>query len=257
MSPLLEVKDVSVGYVRRGRRTQALRDVGIEISPGEVLGVVGESGSGKSTLARCITGLIAPDVGEIRFAGERISQRRSKQQRRRIQMVFQDPRSALNPRMTVFQLIEEGWLTHRGIAPTDPRTAAGELLEDVGLGVDLLDRRQSQLSGGQAQRIGIARALAVQPDLLLCDEAVSALDVSVQTQVLGLLARIRRDLELTMMFISHDLGVVRQIADRVAVMYLGEIVEVGSVDDIFEKPRHSYTRTLLDAALDLSRERIQ
>lgn len=252
MSQLLQIENVSLDYVRRGRRTHALRNVSLDIAAGEVLGIVGESGSGKSTLARCVTGLATPDRGEIRFGGERLDRRRSIQQRRHIQMVFQDPRSALNPRMSVFRLIEEGWRTHRDIAPHDARAAAAELLRNVGLDPALLSRRQSQLSGGQAQRVGIARALAVSPDLLICDEAVSALDVSVQTQVLELLARIRRELDLTMMFISHDLGVIRRIADRVAVMYLGEVVEVGDVDEIFERPEHPYTRTLLDAALDLA-----
>ncbi len=253
MTTLLSVDGLDLSYTRAGRTTRAVRDVSFEVAAGEVLAVVGESGSGKSSLAKCIVGLAQPDRGAIELAGAPLGRRRrSKEERRRVQMVFQDPRSALDPRMTVFSLIDEGWRTHRSIAPTDRRAAAGALLESVGLDPLLLDRRPSQISGGQAQRVSIARALAVEPELLVCDEAVSALDVSVQTQVLALLAEIRTRLKLTMVFITHDLGVVRRIADRVAVMYLGEIVEIGPVDEVFAAPEQEYTRTLLSAALDLA-----
>lgn len=252
-STLLRVAGLDLSYTRAGRTTRAVRDVSFEVAAGEVLAVVGESGSGKSSVAKCIVGLARPDRGTVELAGTPLSRgRRSKEERRRIQMVFQDPRSALDPRMTVFTLIDEGWRAHRAIAPTDRRAAAAALMDSVGLDPALLDRRPSQISGGQAQRVSIARALAIEPELLVCDEAVSALDVSVQTQVLALLADIRRRLNLAMLFITHDLGVVRLIADRVAVMHQGEIVEMGSVDDVFAAPRQEYTQTLLAAALDLA-----
>lgn len=186
------------------------------------------------------------------MSGADITHRRSREQRRSMQMVFQDPRSSLNPRMSVFEQIEEGWRTHKAIRPDAPREVASELLARVGLGAAYLDRRPSELSGGQAQRVSIARALAVSPRLLICDEAVSALDVSVQTQVLKLLAEIRAELNLAMIFISHDLGVVRQISDRVAVMYRGEIVEMEPVETLFQNPRHDYSRSLLGSALDMA-----
>ncbi|HEY4200835.1 MAG TPA: ATP-binding cassette domain-containing protein [Devosiaceae bacterium] len=251
---LLDVEQVNFSYHRAGMRTHAVRDVSLHVGVGEVLGIVGESGCGKSSLARLLVGLAQPTTGRIALDGTELAGHRSRAQRRAVQMVFQDPRSALNPRMSVFQLLDEGWRTHPDIAPVDRRKAAAELVDKVGLDPILLGRTPSQLSGGQAQRVSIARALAISPRLLICDEAVSALDVSVQTQVLKLLADIRRDMNLSMIFISHDLGVVRQISDRVAVMYLGEIVETGPTQEVFENPRHDYTRQLVSAALDLSTE---
>jgi ABC-type glutathione transport system ATPase component len=250
--PLLAVDRLTLSYARAGRTTLAVDEVSLAVKRGEVLAVVGESGSGKSSLARCIVGLAHPDSGTIELEGSPLGRRRAKEQRRRVQMVFQDPRSALDPRMSVFALLDEGWRTHPSTAPADRRGEAGRLLQSVGLGPELLDRRPSQISGGQAQRVSIARALAVGPELLVCDEAVSALDVSVQTQVLALLAEIRERLQLTMLFITHDLGVVRRIADRVAVMHRGRVVETGTVDDVFRAPTQEYTRELLSAALDLS-----
>jgi ABC-type glutathione transport system ATPase component len=252
VSDILAVKGLDFSYVRQGRRTRAVKDASLAVGRGEVLGIVGESGCGKSSLARLLVGLARPDAGTITLMGETLSRHRSREQRRAMQMVFQDPRSALNPRMSVFELIEEGWKTHPGIAPPDRRAEAAALIGRVGLEPALLGRRPAQLSGGQVQRVGIARALAVRPELLICDEAVSALDVSVQTQVLKLLAEIRRDLRLAMIFISHDLGVVRQISDRVAVMHQGEIVETGAAEQIFEAPAHPYTKALVSAALDLA-----
>lgn len=254
MSPLLAVEDLNFSYVRAGRRTEAVKGVSLTLDKGEVLGIVGESGCGKSSLARCLVGLARPDSGRIDLGGVGLGPRRSRDQHRTMQMVFQDPRSALNPRMSVFDLVNEGWSTHPSIAPADRRRAAAELIGKVGLEPMFLERRPSELSGGQAQRVGIARALAVAPELLICDEAVSALDVSVQTQVLQLLAQIRRELDLAMIFISHDLGVVRQISDRVAVMHAGVIVETGPSEAIFEAPQHAYTRELVSAALDLATE---
>jgi ABC-type glutathione transport system ATPase component len=251
-SALLSVEHLNLTYVRGNRRTHAVKDVSVEVATGEVLGIVGESGCGKSSLARCLAGLAHPESGRILLAGQELGGHRSRAQHRAMQMVFQDPRSALNPRMSVFDLVAEGWRTHRNTAPSKPREAAAALLQRVGLDAELLDRRPGALSGGQAQRVAIARALAVSPELLICDEAVSALDVSVQTQVLALLADIRRQMRLTMIFISHDLGVVRQISDRVAVMYFGEIVEIGPAEEVFDRPRHVYTQKLLSAALDLA-----
>ncbi|WP_323013134.1 ABC transporter ATP-binding protein [Devosia sp.] len=249
---LLRVEALNFAYVRGSGRVPAVRAVDLALAQGEVLGIVGESGSGKSSLARCLVGLSRPDSGSIMLDGAVLGRRRTREQHRIMQMVFQDPRSSLNPRMNVFRQIEEGWRTHVLVRPADPREAAAALLERVGLSAEYLDRRPAQLSGGQAQRVSIARALAVSPRLLICDEAVSALDVSVQTQVLALLAEIRRELNLAIIFISHDLGVVRQISDRVAVMYLGQVVETGPVEEIFERPRHAYTRTLLGSALDMA-----
>lgn len=251
-TPLLKVEALNFSYFRGGQRTHAVKSVDLILARGEVLGIVGESGCGKSSLARCLVGLSQPDSGSISLSAEQLGRRRRREQHRAIQMVFQDPRSSLNPRMTVFQQINEGWKTHPEVSPPDARKAASDLLARVGLRPEHLDRRPEELSGGQAQRVSIARALAVSPQLLICDEAVSALDVSVQTQVLSLLAEIRRDLNLAIIFISHDLGVVRQISDRVAVMYFGEIVETGETETVFEQPSHDYTRQLLSAALDLT-----
>ena len=250
----LQVEGLDFSYMRGGERTHAVKSVDFSLARGEVLGVVGESGCGKSSLARLLVGLARPDAGRILLAGQDITGARSRAQRRLMQMVFQDPRSALNPRMSLFEQINEGWRTHPEIAPDNRRAAAADLLGQVGLDAGLLDRRPSQISGGQAQRVSIARALSVSPELLICDEAVSALDVSVQTQVLRLLADIRERMQLSMIFISHDLGVVRQISDRVAVMYFGEVVELGATEQVFERPAHDYTRQLVSAALDLATE---
>ncbi len=250
--PIFSAENLEFAYHRGGHRTRAVKSVSFTVDEGEILGVVGESGCGKSSLARLIAGLSKPDAGTLNLAGEHLPYRRSRKQRRDVQMVFQDPRSALNPRMSIFQLVSEGWLTHPEIAPENQRIAAGELLAKVGLSADLLDRQPDQISGGQAQRVGIARALAVSPRLLICDEAVSALDVSAQTQVLRLLADIREQMQLAIIFISHDLGVVRQISDRVAVMYFGEIVELARTEDVFEHPAHDYSRHLVSAALDIN-----
>lgn len=249
---LLRVEGLDFSYARDGRRFAAVRSVDLTVGESEVLGIVGESGCGKSSLARCLVGLTRPDRGTIALGGTALTYNRSREQRRSMQMVFQDPRSSLNPRMSVFEQIEEGWRTHPAIRPADPRKVAASLLSRVELSEAYLDRRPSELSGGQAQRVSIARALAVSPRLLVCDEAVSALDVSVQTQVLKLLYQIREEMNLAMIFISHDLGVVRQISNRVAVMYEGKIVETGPVEDVFQNPQHDYSRALLSSALDMA-----
>ncbi len=205
-------------------------------------------------MARCVTGLVRPDAGTLTFGGRPLERagRRSGELRRAIQMVFQDPRSSLNPRMTVASVIGEAWRTHPAAAPPgDREEALRRLLADVGLDGEVARRRAGELSGGQCQRVSIARALAVSPELLVCDEAVSALDVSVQAQILRLLVELRGTHRLALLFITHDLGVVRQIADRVAVMRRGVIVEEGPAEQVLGNPRHEYTRALLDAALDL------
>jgi peptide/nickel transport system ATP-binding protein/oligopeptide transport system ATP-binding protein len=254
---LLEARALDISYSRRGRRGadhRIVRDVAFSLRQGEVLALVGESGSGKTTVARAIVGLVRFD-GELRFGADGISLsgHRSHELRRQIQMVFQDPRSSLNPRMTVESIVREAWRTHPAAAPKgDPRAEIVRLLDRVGLAEAVLDRRPGQLSGGQCQRVSIARALALHPRLIVCDEAVSALDVSVQAQILRLLLDLKQSFGISLLFITHDLGVVRQIADSVAVMEKGEIVEQGATEAVFTAPRHPYTRALLDAALDLN-----
>jgi len=233
----------------RARRVHAVRSVSLSIRRGETLGIVGESGSGKSTLARCITRLVDPDAGQIRIDDLDIAtlgQRALRSARRRMQMVFQDPYGSLDPRKTVGKLIAEGPIVH-GAPPAQARAKAQELLELVGLDKRALDRFPHEFSGGQRQRIGLARALALDPDILVLDEPVSALDVLVQEQVLRLLADIRRRLGLTMLFITHDLRVACQVCDRIAVMRRGEVVESGLVARVFERPEHPYTQELLAA----------
>jgi peptide/nickel transport system ATP-binding protein len=241
----------SGGSLFRGgaRRVDALVSVSFDIHRGETLGIVGESGSGKSTVARCITRLLEADAGAICVDGidiAKLSQRELRPVRRRLQMVFQDPFGSLNPRRTVGQLISEGPIVH-GTAAAAAWSSALELLELVGLDRRAADRFPHEFSGGQRQRIGLARALALQPEILVADEPVSALDVSVQAQVLRLLADIRSRLGLTVLFITHDLRVASQVCDSVAVMLRGEIVEFGSIAEVYANPKHAYTRELLAA----------
>ncbi|GAA2348797.1 ATP-binding cassette domain-containing protein [Dactylosporangium salmoneum] len=231
----------------RRREIQAVAGVDLTVTAGETVGLVGESGSGKSTLARTIVGLERARRGRITFDGADVTRGWPRGLRRNVQMVFQDPRSSLNPRMRIGDIVAEGLRAQRGSASDD----VAKLLEQVGVDPALAGRRPAELSGGQCQRVAIARALALRPRLLVCDEAVSALDVSVQAQILALLADLRTELGLTMLFISHDLGVVRQLADRVAVMYRGRIVEQGPAEQVYEEPSHEYTRSLLASALEL------
>ncbi len=257
-TPILELRDVSktfttrLGLVRRLARAagavvqqdvvRAVDDVGIVVGRGEVVGLVGESGCGKSTLARIAAGLMPASSGEVRFHGMKGPPSSPGLE---VQMVFQDPMSSLNPRLRVRRIVGEAPRKHDIVTSREVETYLDELLERVGLDASYKDRLPHQFSGGQRQRIGIARALAVKPDVLICDEAVSALDVSIQAQILNLLMDLREQLNLSILFISHDLGVVRHISDRVVVMYLGRIVESAPSDALFFSPNHPYTRALL------------
>ncbi|WP_258186514.1 dipeptide ABC transporter ATP-binding protein [Cereibacter changlensis] len=248
--PLLKVEGLSKHY----GAFQALKGVSFRIMPGETVAVVGESGSGKSTLARALLRLDEPSGGQALYKGRDLVTMVPKELfglRRQIQMVFQDPTQSLNPRMSVYQLIAEAWAIHPEILPRPKwRERVADLLTKVGLSPDMAQRYPHQFSGGQRQRIAIARALALEPRLIICDEAVSALDVSIQAQIIALLEGLRREFGLSYLFIAHDLPVVRDFADRVIVMKQGEIVEEGAVRQIFEAPRHPYTRALLAAGLD-------
>src|SRR5439155_16837621 len=219
----------------------------VEVGKGEALGLVGESGCGKPTLGRCIVGLYVPTAGEIRYEGTQLPARRDTATRRRIQMVFQDPYSSLNPRMTVRQTLGELLRAHEMVPKRQVEARCRELLDVVGLGARALEAYPRQFSGGQRQRVSIARALALEPELLVADEPVSALDVSVQATVLNLLEELRERLGLTLLLIAHNMAVVRHVCDRVAVMYLGRIVEAAPTDELFRNPRHPYTDGLLRA----------
>ncbi|MEU5401321.1 ABC transporter ATP-binding protein [Streptomyces sp. NPDC005963] len=250
VAPLLEVRSVDKVFPGpRGTRRTAVADVSLDLRPGEALGLVGESGSGKSTLARMILGLTPPDSGDIRLASAPWSSVRERDRRARrhdIQLVPQDALSAFDPRWDVARIIAEG-MAPAGLGHARQHARTVELLQRVGLGPEHLERRPLALSGGQRQRVAIARALAPRPKLLVCDEPVSALDVSVQAQVLGLLRELQESLGLALLFISHDLAVVREVCARVLVMKDGQVVEEGPVEDVFATPSHPYTRTLLEA----------
>ncbi len=257
-TPLLTVEHLKVAYpirssilMRKIGEKLAVSDVNFDIRPGETVGLVGESGSGKSTIARAVIGLIPASDGVIRFEGQditRLSLRQMKHMRREMQMIFQDPYASLNPRLTVRDIIAEAWRVHSGVVPRDKWTAeAKALMERVGLNPDYSNRYPHQFSGGQRQRIGISRALALRPKLIICDEAVSALDVSVQAQVLNLLEDLQSDLGLSYLFISHDLSVIEHLCDRVLVLNRGVVVEEGTALELFENPQDSYTRALLAA----------
>ena len=225
----------------------AVEGVTLEVAQGETLGLVGESGCGKSTLGRVAAGILPPTGGTAELAGAPVMAG-GRKRTTRIQMVFQDPFASLNPRMRVGDTISEGPIAHRLVSRAESAGDVTRWLLAVGLDAAAAQRFPHQFSGGQRQRVAIARALAMRPDALVCDEPVASLDVSIQAQIINLFLQLRRDLQLTMLFISHDLGVVRHVSDRVAIMYLGRIVEVGPTEGIFVAPRHPYTRALLDSA---------
>jgi oligopeptide/dipeptide ABC transporter ATP-binding protein len=242
---------ITEGLFRREIGTvKAVDGVDLEIGRGETLGLVGESGCGKSTLGRVILGLEPPTEGRVLFDGQDLSSVRGEnlhQVRRRMQIIFQDPYSSLNPRQTVGRIIGEGLLIHNLGTPVEQKEAVRHIMEVVGLRPEHINRYPHEFSGGQRQRIGIARALALHPELVICDEPLSALDVSIQAQVINLLKDLQQEFNLTYLFISHDLSVVRHISDRVAVMYLGQVVELAEAVELFSNPSHPYTRALLEA----------
>ncbi|WP_238008509.1 oligopeptide/dipeptide ABC transporter ATP-binding protein [Dactylosporangium sp. AC04546] len=256
MTPLLQVRDLAVDFKvpRRGSllpaRLRAVSGVDLDIRRGEIIGVVGESGCGKSTTGRAILQLLRPSRGSVTFDGTELTTlpgRRMRAMRRRMQMIFQDPYASLNPRMSIGELIEEPLLVHADLSAAGRRAKAQETMRLVGLSDRWHDRYPHEFSGGQRQRVGIARALVSGPDFVVADEPVSALDVSVQAQIVNLLEQLQEELGLTMMFIAHDLAVVRHLCDRIAVMYLGAVVEVGECDELYQSPRHPYTKALLSA----------
>lgn len=257
MSALLSVRDLKMYFPVRGgvllRQTGAVKavdGVSLDIHAGETLGLVGESGCGKSTLGKVIVRLENPTAGTVYFDGRDITHTRSsalKPMRRELQMMFQDPVESLNARHSVREIIEEPLIIHRIGNAAERRLKVNELLDRVGLQQTAADRYPFEFSGGQRQRIGIARAIALNPKMIICDEPVSALDVSVQSQVMNLLLELQREMGLSYLFIAHDLAVVKHISDRVAVMYLGKIVELASSEAIYQRPKHAYTKALLSA----------
>ncbi|WP_281995515.1 ABC transporter ATP-binding protein [Ruegeria faecimaris] len=265
MTALMQIRDLhlrfpmgrSIGDVisrRPGREVRALNGVSLDLTRGETLGVVGESGCGKSTLARCIVRLHKPSDGSIYFEGQDIFDGEIKADRtynRRVQMMFQDPYSSLNPRMTTEQILAEALSVHNMRPEAEIPDRVAELLDLVRLPKDAQDKLPHEFSGGQRQRIAIARALAVEPEVLIADELVSALDVSVQAQVVNLLLDLQRELDLTILFVAHDLRLVRHVSNRVAVIYLGRIVEIGDSETLFSAPSHPYSQALLSAAPSL------
>ena len=259
---LMEIRDLARTF--GGGRTifgtkkpelTAVRGVSLDLAQGETLGVVGESGCGKSTLARMLVGLDRPTSGAIRLSGKDLTAAGTRALARRVQYVFQDPVSSLNPRQTIREILEAPMRHLLGLGSKERKERLDKLIEDVNLRPEFLERYPHEFSGGQAQRIGIARALAAEPDVVVLDEPVSALDVSVQAQVLNLLDRLKRERGLTYVFISHDLAVVESVATRVAVMYFGEIVEVTRAREMFRAPLHPYTKLLIDAAPVPNRKR--
>ena len=255
-TPLVEVRGLTKHFTRggglfqKGTVVKAVDGVSFSIDEGETFGLVGESGSGKSTTGRCMLRLVEPTAGEVRYAGDDVlafSSSRMRAARRHMQMIFQDPYSSLNPRMKARDIVDEPLIIHKLGSKQDREARVAELFRLVGLDPAHLDRYPHEFSGGQRQRIGLARALALEPKFIIADEPVSALDVSIQAQVINLLMDLQQRLQLTYLFIAHDLRLVRHICRRVAVMYLGRIVEMGDTEAIFASPAHPYTRALLSA----------
>jgi oligopeptide/dipeptide ABC transporter ATP-binding protein len=250
--PLLTVSGLAKEFAIKGnkQKIKAVDGVSFTLNAGETLGVVGESGSGKSTLGRLVLRLLEPTAGEITFDGEKISELKPKElraARRQMQMIFQDPFASLDPRMTIEALIREPLDIHKIGTESERAEMVKNIVSHVGLTPDALTRYPHEFSGGQRQRISIARAIITRPKLIVADEPVSALDVSIQSQILNLMLDLRKEMNLTYVFISHDLSVIQHIADKVAVMYLGKIVEFASVEEIFKNPQHPYTKALISA----------
>lgn len=263
--PLLEAVHLTKtfpagGSLFRRERFVAVNGVSFELREGETYGLVGESGSGKSTTGRMLVGLAKPDSGEVRYEGRNVLELRGEERRmarRNIQFVFQDPFSSLNPKIRIGTALEEPLRIHRLGSASERKEKTVRMLEAVGLRPDHLFRYPHELSGGQRQRLSLARALILEPKIVLCDEPVSALDVSIQSQILNMLKRLKREMGLTMLFITHDMSVVRYISDRIGVMYLGSLAEEAPTDALFRDPLHPYTRALLSAVPDLSRGRVR
>ncbi len=250
MSALVEIRGLTRHFdLGRNQIVHAVDDVSLDIAPREIVGLVGESGSGKSTLGKTMLGLHDKTAGEVVYKGETLPQRYAaadfQRYARAMQMIFQDPYSSLNPRMTVGEIVAEGLRLHTDLASHDIRDRVSEWLERVGLNAGHTSRYPHEFSGGQRQRIGIARALIMEPEFVVCDEPISALDVSVQAQVVNLLGELKESLGLTMLFIAHDLSMVRYISDRMAVMYLGSLIELGPANRVFFHPKHPYTEMLV------------
>lgn len=245
----IEIKHLKKYFPLKGDKVlKAVDDVTININKGEVLSLVGESGSGKTTFGRTISNLYQKSFGEILIEGKKIEDYSKLELTKKVQMIFQDPQASLNPRMTVGEIISEGMIIHKMYKNNEEmREKVYELLELVGLNREHINRFPHEFSGGQRQRIGIARALALEPEILVCDEPISALDVSIQAQVVNLLKDLQKEKGLTMIFIAHDLSMVKYISDRVAVMFRGKIVELGSPDEVYNNPQHIYTKSLISA----------
>lgn len=249
--PFIKVENLSKFFeLNRKQTLKAVNDISFEIYKGETVGLVGESGCGKSTTGRCLVNLYEPTSGKIYYKGKDTSQF-TKQEKQAftgdVQMIFQNPYSSLNPRMTVKEIVAQGMKYHGNYSKTEIDCRVEQLLEKVGLGVEHMSRFAHEFSGGQRQRIGIARALSVNPEFIVCDEPISALDVSIQAQVINMLKKLQHDMGLTYLFIAHDLSVVKYISDRVIVMYLGTIVEEAPVEELYKNPTHPYTKVLLSA----------